>query len=377
MLPLCAQGQYVRLFGDPSRTAFYVDLDHVWTYNLYEASRWGLGGKLTHEKKELEMYVGYGLRDRRWKWGVGAKVPLSKQGTLTFSARRDYDKAASRSLEGGSLTNPGSLSAFMTRRLCDNLSFRGGYSYKGDLSWTAEVVAWLGRRLFDGGGLLYLADGDTLVPEDGTMLRLTMSDGRGLAAELRTGVTWPIGKPVARLVVQYDKNKRWQGLTMGYYVQTGVAAPGSSYTQMFDLGGTYGSPICFNHALQTALPNEFTASLFVLGAVRLSTVRPLWDLQWKEVQIGTHPTPFVQLTAAWGGLWGQDSQGQLFYEGLPLQAPNLGIAEPAAGVDGLVRWGLTDWGLAAAYRLTPAGASYNRQINKDNLTLLLTVKLIL
>lgn len=383
LVPLCSQAQYVRLFGEPTETAFYVDLDHVWTYNLYEASRWGMGARLAmhptlfdRRATYIDAYVGLGLRDMKWKGGLGTRLPLSVHGTLTASLRRDYVKAANRSLSTYNITNINSLSAFMTRRLCDRYEAAVGYIYSDGWTLTTEGVIYMGHRLFDGGCLLYDIDGDPLPREDGAMLRLTAADGKGLSAEVLLGATWPEAKPVARAMAQYSTTKRQKVFTTSLFVQGGLSVPNTSYTYLFDLGGTYGAPICFNHTLQTALPNEFTASLFTFVAARVATTKALWDLDIPNVQIGTHPVPFVQLTAAWGELWGQNVDGQMFYEGLSLQAPYMGIAEPAAGIEGLLRWGVTDWGIAAAYRLTPPQAPYTRLDARSNLTLLLTAKLI-
>lgn len=383
LLPLCSQAQYVRLVGNPSATAFYIDLDHVWTYNLYEASRWGLGFRLAmhpnlFERRAayIDAYVGYGLRDRQWKGGLGTRLPISSHGTLTASAKRDYAKAASRSLSTYNITNISSLSAFMTRRLCDRLEASVGYTHSDGRTLTAEASIYMGHRLFDGARLLYSIDGDPLPREDGAVLRLAAADGKGFSAEALFGATWPEAKPVARVLAQYDKTHKRKVFTTSIFAQGGLSAPTTSYTYMFDLGGTFGAPIRFDHTLQTALPNEFTASLFVFAAARVSTTKPLWDLDVPNIQIGTHPVPFVQLTLAWGEMWGQDADGQLFYESLPLQAPHLGIAEPAAGIEGLLRWGVTDWGIAAAYRLTPPQAPYTKLEPLSNLILLLTAKLI-
>ena len=383
LVPLCSQAQHVRLFGNPAETAFYVDLDHVWSYNLYEASRWGLGARLAMHPKILDRrttyidgYVGYGLRDTKWKGGLGIKLPVTQKGTLAVSVKRDYVKAASRSLSGYNITNISSLSAFVTRRLCDHLEATVGYTHIGRWTLGAEGHIYMGHRLFEGGTLLYVVDGDKLPREDGAMLRLSASDRQGFSAAVTLGATWPEVKPVARVLAQYDKTSKRKVLTTTLFIQGGFSAPGTPYTYMFDLGGTYGAPICFNHTLQTALPNEFTASLFAFAGAKVSTTKPLWNFDLHEVQLGSHPVPFVQLTAAWGTLWGQDGNGQLFYEWLPLQAPHMGIAEPAAGIEGLLRWGLTDWGIAAAYRLTPPQAPYTRLEAITNLTLLLTAKLI-
>ena len=383
LIPLCAQAQYVKVYGDASRTAFYLDLDHIWSYNLYEASRWGMGARLAmhptlmgRRATYVDGYVGYGLRDMQWKGGIGTTLPVTKYGTVTASVRRDYVKAASRSLSGYNITNISSLSSFMTRRLCDRHEVAVGYTYTDGNTYSVEGRYYMGHRLFEGGRLLYTADGDKLPREDGAVVRTTAADKKGFSAEMILGATWPEVKPVARVLAQYEKAYKRKVFTTNVFAQGGISSPKTPYTYMFDLGGTYGAPICFNRTLQTALPNEFTANIFIFAAAKAATTKALWDFDGPHVQLGSHPVPFAQLTMAWGELWGQNADGQMFYEGLPFQAPYLGIAEPAAGIEGLIRWGVTDWGIAAAYRLTPPQAPYTRLDAMSNLTLLLTAKLI-
>jgi hypothetical protein len=55
----------------------------------------------------------------------------------------------------------------------------------------------------------------------------------------------------------------------------------------------------------------------------------------------------------------------------------MGIVEPVVGIDGLMRWGLVDWGVAMTWRLVPAGAPYRRSGWRENTTLLVTASLAL
>ena len=57
------------------------------------------------------------------------------------------------------------------------------------------------------------------------------------------------------------------------------------------------------------------------------------------------------INGAVGALSGMDAEGRLTHEGLTLQAPHRGVAEAFAGIDGVVRWGVVDWGVAVARRI--------------------------
>ena len=56
-------------------------------------------------------------------------------------------------------------------------------------------------------------------------------------------------------------------------------------------------------------------------------------------------------------------------------APDKGLMEVGAGVDGLIVWGAVEWGGIVAYRLAPSSAPYHYSAVKDNLALMLTAHL--
>lgn len=380
-LPLSLLAQFAKIAGDPRGTALYLDLDRLWSYNLYEQSRWGAGVRLvahpsgrTDRWTAVDLYGGYGYRDRQLKWGTKLSTTAGHM-TYRFSLSHDYERAASRMMSTYSFSDLGSLSAFMTRRFTDRLAATAGVNRKGRLDVGAEASAWIGRRLFDGAGLLYLKDNDSLPSENGAELRLSLA-WRGLTAETRVGRTWPDAKTIATLLAQYERSYSWQVVKLSWWLQGGAAAPGTPYTRLFDLGGTWDAPLLFDRTLLTAKPNEFTATLFAMGTLRASTARPLWKVWWRTLQLGSNAVPFIQLNAAWGHLWNQDSDGRLLYEGLPLQAPHRGIVEAAVGIEGLVRVGVVDWGLAAAWRIAPWGGAYPQSNPHRHPTLLISARLI-
>lgn len=384
LVPACAAAQHLRLCGDTSRTALYLDINRLWSYNLYEHSRWGAGLRLGWHGDDgraawADIYGGYGVEDLQAKGGMALTLPLPRGAALWMGVRRDYEGAGVRRLSGGSITEPASLASVMTRRMTDRVELAAGV--EGWRLPRGPVVGvdgrlWAGWRLFDGTGMLHRAAADSLPREDGFTVSLTARSRGGLRGELRLGHVWPAQKTVARLLAEYGRSLTLGPSKVGLYAQGGVAAPGTPYTHLFDLGGTAGAPLFFDRTLLTAAPVEFTASLFALASVRVATAGPLWHFYSHDFALGSHTVPFLQLTGAWGALWGQDATGALYHEGLALQAPMHGIAEAAAGVEGLVRWGVADWGVAVAYRLTHPKAPYHRARSADNLALMLTAKLV-
>lgn len=380
-LPLSLLAQFAKIAGDPRGTALYFDLNRLWSYNLYEQSRWGAGLRLTAHPSGYEgrwtavdVYAGYGYADHQWKGGVKFSTKID-QTTLYMSVSRDYERAAARQFSTYDITDIGSLSAFLTRRLSDKMMATVGYRRKGRVELGAEVSAWSGRHLFDGSGLLYLKANDSLPTENGTEVHLSMV-WKHLKADAWLGRTWPKAKTIARILAQYEDAYSWQVVKLSWWTQGGLTPPGTPYTRMFDLGGTYDAPILFDHALLTASPNEFTANVFAIGSVRVATARPLWNVWSPYTQTGSHAVPFVQLTAAWGHLWNQDNTGRLDYEDLPLQAPSRGLVETVAGIEGLARIGVVDWGVAAAWRIVPWNDNYPTGTLRHSPTLLLTARLI-
>lgn len=382
LLMIAASGaaQYVPLMRE-GKSALYLDLDAVWRYNLYEHSRWGVGLKYTHgDSLTLVANAAYGVADRQWKGSVGGNIILPcshRVGTLYGLLSREYAPAGNRRMEAWKLTDIGSLSSLMDRRMSDQLAALAGYRWR-TLRWRYAVDARLfaSQRLFDNTRMLYLTADDTLYQEQGAELRIYAASASGLSAELLCGSVWPGPRPVIQILAQWERRFFTGPLALDIYLQGGMVPPGVPYPYLFDLGGTWGAPLHFRQSLLTARPNEFTASAFTFLSSRWGWRDPL--LQWWSslLQLGCYPRPFVGIDAAWGYLWGQSPEGQMTWEGMEMQSPLYGIAEAVAGVEGLVRWGVVDWGVAVAYRIVPTNAPYHYASPRDNLALLITAKLI-
>lgn len=372
--------QYIPLMRE-GKSALYLDLDAVWRYNLYEHSRWGVGLKYTHgDSLTLVANAGYGLADNQWKGAVGGSLVLPashRDGTLYGMLSRDYTPAGSRRMQAWKLTDIGSLSSFMDRRMIDQLSLLAGYRWRtSQWRYSVEARLFASQRLFDNERMLYLKEGTPLYREQGVELRTQAASASGFSLELLCASVCPGPRPVVQALAQWERQYATGPLALDLYLQGGMVPPGVPYPYLFDLGGTWGAPFHFRKSLLTARPNEFCASLFSFVSVQWGWHDALFEWWNSLLQIGTYPRPFVGVDAAWGHLWGQSPEGRLTWEGLELQSPLYGLAEAVVGVEGLLRWGVVDWGAAIAYRLVPPVAAYRYSDPHDNLALLITAKLI-
>lgn len=383
LLPAVAWGQMVQLWGDSTGRSIGLDLDRVWNYNLYEHSRWGLGGAVNiplhrggYERLSVAAYGGYGVQDRVWKYGVSSGVKLAHNGcadSVWGAFWHDYEAAGSRQMTSQMLTHLQGMSSFMSRRMSElTVATVGGSHHWDGLRLEVEGRLYSGGRLFDGERLRYRRKRDAMASERGAEVVLRARGVAHWAADLTLGGQWPQEKLVARLLAQYSNEWLLSPVSVSLFCQSGLTPMQTPYTRMFDLGGSYGGWICFDHTLLTVRPSELTANAFGLVCLQAKIDRAIVERWSRLFQIGYHIKPFVGLNGAWGTLWGCDREGVLDYEGLTLRAPIRGVAEAVVGADGLIRFGVVDWGAAVACRLTPVDDESNRL----PISLLLTAKLI-
>lgn len=383
LLPLAAAAQQSLLAGNPDRTALYLNPAKVWNYNHYEHSRWGAGLRLTTHPSwfifnqiDADVYLGYGLGDEQWKWGVGLEEHLrGSRINSTFYQRytSDYRGAGSRRI-GNPWTAGGSLLGdFMASRMISVRSATLGYHMQaGSWRWALEATGGKRGYLFDDNHLIY-ANLEDVTYSNFIHLRLMMRHACGIGAQLEVA---PDGS-MARLLAEYKRNIELTHFNISIYAQGGLTPERNEYIDMFDLGGMWSSPLYVSNQLATARPNEFTANAFTLLHMQIETARPLFRLYSSLFNVGINPSPFVGITAAWGALWGQDADGQRPWLGSYLQAPHRGILEPTLGLNGIIRFGVVDWGAAISYRLTPSDAPYSYTDPYDNLMLIVTAKLLI
>ena len=96
-LSAAAAGQYVPLHRG-ARGSWYLNLDRLWNYNLYEQSRWGAGLRYGSVRWDVEGYAGYGVLDRQLKGGVSGALPgrVSSQAAASRTAVEKGSARASR-----------------------------------------------------------------------------------------------------------------------------------------------------------------------------------------------------------------------------------------------------------------------------------------
>lgn len=378
-----SRAQLVSLFSGTENT-LSLDLDRLYNYNLYEKSRWGLGlqydialGGSRPQTLSLSAYGAYGYADKRFKWGVKADylVASSRQHHTYLGFFHDLTPAASRIVTTPTLAILNSPASFMTRLFNDTYRLYWGHTCKVSRKLTGgfELDLSRERELYSNGiprnkAQLYPGSSELgdLKKLDFAELKILLShtygwDGivtLGLCNDRSTGPDFFL-----RVLTQYDRDFFFSPFQFKLYAQGGYVYGHASYSRMFDLGGSWGCSLSLNHTLLTARQNEFTAKLFALVNMKLSTEKPLFTLSNSLLAVGTAPQPFLLCNAAWGTSF---SDNDIY------PAPTKGIAEVGAGIDGILVWGLVKWGGAVVYRLTPSSADYHFTEPKDNLVILLT-----
>ena len=363
-------------------------MDRIYNYNQYEKSRWGLGLRYGYQISELKSgdsffdrlsvgaYFGYGYADQRFKWGADAYfwTNLRRQGKVYAAYFHDLTPEATRTMNTYNLINFNASGSFMNRLFSDTRRLTAGYSTRTRGHETVGLELRLSdeRKLHDLANIYYPqtdADWDALEHARFAEARLFFEHDLGLRGELTAGYTtgewWVDTGYFLRLLLQYDQVfPVGRMLNFQVYAQGGLTSNGTPFSRLFNLGGTSGSAILFERSLLTARVDEFFANRFVLTCLRFGFSRPLFTYKSQLLQVGLAPRPFVLLDAAWGEM-----------EKFPNASPDKGIAEVGAGIDGIMRWGQVDWGLAVAYRLTPEDAYYHLPESRDNVTIVLTASL--
>ena len=385
ILSMNVMGQLVRLNDAKSKNALYFDLDRLFNYNLYEHARWGGGLRYDINFKEgrfkalsLGGYLGYGYEDQRIKWGLRTDLQGRSwhQTHLYTEFFHDLTPDAGRNLTNYSVTDFTATGSFMERRFSDTYRWTLGMSRKQSKKVALGIKGRFSyeRRLYDYWGLLYPESDSAWDALPSTFFlesHFSLSHNHW-TTELLLGTRLKDPIPITRLLTQYDNTLTFSFLKLQLFLQGGISPENTPYSRMFDLGGSWGSPLYFQRSLTTVRPNEFTANAFLLLVSRLSTRKPLFDFFNNAFQIGSSPVPFVMLNAAWGMIWGEDEDGLKIHDGLILMSPTKGIAEAGAGISGLLRFGMVDWGGVVVYRLTPVSAFYHLPDDKDNFTWLIT-----
>lgn len=398
---LGVEAQSVRLTPYDSPSALYANLDHLYNYNRYEKSRIELGFTWVNPSEtarqspssplrwRLNGYAAYGFGDKALKYGGGAKLRLPGRGgvELELKAYNDYTRAASRSMEGYRMLAPDHNPGFLSSRFVGTKGGMLGFSMNVASRWTLMAsikLNWEDYRFDGSGAQLYpRLEPDLAQP---TLLHTAFTaraawDG-GLTLSATAGRMAQVDDPgtdraYLRALAQYSAYPGDMGLHL--FAQAGFCTDGTPYSQMFDLSGTARSVYFFRNTFLTVAPYRFAANMFAHLCLNYTAPLPLWQTSWSQ------PHPFLQISAMWGWLHGQDEVGQVLLHDIGLaaddcmlmQAPYQGLAEMATGFDGLLRWGLIDLGAGVAYQLCPTGAPYLNEKPTDNFTLVVVATFVL
>lgn len=395
-LSTSAMAQYIRINGKDAKNGLYFNYDRLWSYNQYEASRWGGGLRydINFAKESrlqclsLDGYVGYGYTDKGWKWGVMADLQLrhSRRPHVYAGYFHDLLHDASLRMTSPSVNNLSFLDGLMAGRFSavDRFYVGGGWTVGNRLTLGAELRYSSEQRLYDNQYIYYHPDDIAFLPKHKLLeCRLMAEHSKGLRAELLVGSGHSLCQgiqtdfgPYARLLLQYRRSHRIALFTLGTYAQGGITTRDVPYSRMFDLGGHWGSPLLLSQSLVSVRSGEFAANLFAAASVKFGFTEPLFKYHIDLLNVGLRPRPFVQAGAMWGHLWGENENGIVYdYDELSMLSPSKGIAEVGAGIDGLVRWGVVDWGVALFYRMTPTSAIYHFPGRDGNISLLFTATL--
>ena len=367
---LIVEGQSIRLTKYQASTALYLNAERLYNFNLYERHRLELGftwvvpnasypnAKYFLGQWTFKGYGAYSTSDKGFKFGASAqlKLPTAANIRLRLRAFKDLERAASRRLTAYHMFSPSLNSGYVSSRYVgvNGVELMLLTSPTRAFSCNASLRQLWEDYRFDSIQLLY----PTLHPSQQASVRIfsevssQLSWSKGILANIRAG---RVAEDTSRHfyirgLLQYSTPNDSSGLT--FFAQIGFASNSARYSRMFDLSGTSNALYFFRNTFLTVAPNSLTANIFSHLCINYTAPLPLWQLSWSS------PHPFLQLNSMWGYLLGQDATGFRLWDNLPLQAPNLGLAEAATGFNGLVHWGLVDLGFGVAYRFCPTSASY-------------------
>ena len=395
--------QSIRLTSYRSQTNITLDLNRAYNYNNYERNRWGMGidliQPLKYDKRYGTLfqnaflgsaYVGYGTGDHAWKYGgsVGFIFPRAVFRGFDVFYQHDLLRVGSHSFDNYNIFNTTDNSSYFSSRYAgvDCISAHTQIDIPGPAMLHIGYTHSHERLLFDATGLLYPS-----IYDDDAMPYQTFDEA---GFDLYWGDHWKLGvlagvtdgdgtKRYARVLAQYSNRFDFgdKAGSLRLFAQGGsVATDNTPLSRRFDIGGTGGGFYYFNNTFLTIRPNTFMADAFALASIRYTSGWSLWKTTVSE------PHPFVQLNALWGVLYGKsvvDGTGTYALYGteptkyIALTAPFAGLLEPCIGIDGLLRWGMLDLGVAAAYQLTPKNSYYHLDNFLDKFAVMCVAKLII
>lgn len=362
-----ADAQSWRLTPYRAPTALYLDFGRLYDYNIYEHNRFELGLTWVTPSEnasqsprvflgQWRLYgsVAYGTMSHELKYcgSIRLRLPGSHDVRLSLSAFNELEAAASHTLEKHQMITTDRNSHYLWSRFVGvkGVDAGGEMTLQKNMEFAVHLrQTWEDLR-FDGQGLFYPA----LNPAEQQPIRPFSEASASLIWSKRATLIIRAGSmhdggshTYLSAIAQYNANlEKVPGARL--FAQAGYATNGTPYSRLFDLSGTAGTPYFFRNTFLSVPPHSLVAHCYALLFVNYTHPEPLWKLSWSA------PRPFAQLGAMYGQSFGPAPDFDA-----PLTAPDRGLAEASAGFERLLRWGLLDLGVAAAFQIGPAGASYS------------------
>ena len=396
-----------------SRTNVSFDLNRLYNYNIYERNRWGAGffletplkydtryGTLFQNTFYGDIYGAYGTGDRALKGGgsLQLRFPRYMLQRISVGYMHDIERVGRHDFNSYNIVNTYENSSYFSSHYSaiDRLEASVRVDLPGPTAFAFAYRHSAERMLFDAHGLLFpsIDEADALPRIKYDELLLQMDWGKHLKFEILAGRWNPYDATLAEgdrrylhLFGQYANRLTLPNNhgVVSLYAQGGTTATGHTpLSRRFDISGAGITRYYFNNTFLTVRPNSFMADGYVTLHLGYAMSRPLWNARLSK------PTPFVQVGAMWGTLYGDDvTDGTGNYHlltGAPvdsgdpyaiaIRAPYQGLLEPAIGIDNLFRWGMLDLGVAAAYQLTPKNSAYHLDNFSDKFSVMLVAKLV-
>ncbi|MCQ2297403.1 MAG: hypothetical protein MJZ51_02150 [Bacteroidales bacterium] len=389
-----------------------LNIDRLYDYNRYEENRLGAGLALSlplSNKQQptvgaIEGYFAYGTQDKAWKYGGEASLLFKNRSLykLYLAAMHDVEDAAIRSLEYYGLLDLEYSSAYLLWRYSQVNRISLGANFKPNQKWDMELVARISNEqyLFYRDMMLLPGLPQADMPIMHFQELVGRLNGSHLKAEVMLGAMqseyiftgWDDhsyrneeSRLYARLLGQYYRSKPLgKHFELQLLGQLGATTATVPYSRMFDIGGCGGQSYFLKNTMLTVLPGEFAANNFVFINLHLRQSNPWWNTPYSA------PKAFAQINALWGNKWSSGDYysfiGNDFYNlndnAVPaditmMMQPDKGVLEPAIGIENLLKARMLSMTLAAAYRITPKSAIYNRTEAASNLSLMLGAALSL
>lgn len=389
LLPLSANAQYVRLNSATDNAALYFSADRVFSYNRYDGAHFEVAlyfaypndnserGRTSLHQWQLSAFGGYGQRSQTASYG--GSIALQSKGKHRWRPILAYShelrQTGATTLGDYHVLDIAQNAVYMTDRYAqtDIISFGLTGNATTNTYLAINLTHSMEQNLFAPDGSLLYGDkvNTPLLRYSEAHLRLTHHNR--LSIDITGGTCHNDNHhPYLRTIVQYNRQDNIGSmLTLKSFAQAGHTTS-SIYNRLFNLSGTWGCPIFFENTMMTISPNEFHAHLYARATLCLSPQKPLWNTPYSS------PIPFIQISGMAG--WLVDNHQLATHcvvDGFPLDAPGRGLLEPAIGIKRIIKWGLMEMGVAAAYRLTPQTAHYYRTDTTDNIAIMATAELTL